>query len=316
MKGIEDHLKKMGKLRVDHNKNRYTLGKAPHKPILLLSLIVLNENHRIDLDNIIPTLVLRETWSELWECLEYSKPGPMHLPLYHMKSDGFWNVDMKDGIPPHQPRSIDNLYSMVDRISMKDDLIGFIEDESSRDRIISSILNGGYFSDLEKENLKKKIEELNGSFIYEHELVQKVKEEFTIEPRTSTEDLKKKRNPAFRRLVLGAYDETCAVCGMKLQTTSGISVIDASHILPFNKFGIDDIRNGLALCKMHHWLFDRGILSIDSHYRVLVSKSIENEHPENIISHFHRQDIILPEVGDYYPHPSAVEWHRSNVFEK
>jgi putative restriction endonuclease len=234
MKKLEEILNKMGKLRVDNNKNRYSAGKAPHKPVLLLSLIILNENNRMDLKDIKADLVLRETWYELWKCLEYSRPGPIHLPLYHLRSDGFWNIEMKEGVLPHQPKSIDGLYSMVGRISMKEDLIEFIEDEATRDKLISSILNGGYFSEYEVNNLRDKIEELNGSFLYENELVQKVKEEFSIEKRTYEEDLKPRRDPAFRRLVLFAYDETCAVCGMKLQTTSGISVIDASHILPFS----------------------------------------------------------------------------------
>jgi predicted restriction endonuclease len=79
----------MGKLRVDRNRNRYTTGKAPHKPTLLLSLITLHDNDRADLRNIKADLYLRETWSEMWNCLEYPRAGPIHLPMYHMRSDGF-----------------------------------------------------------------------------------------------------------------------------------------------------------------------------------------------------------------------------------
>jgi putative restriction endonuclease len=314
-KDLSFYTSKMGRLRVDRNPSRYTAGKAPHKPILLFSLIILEENGKQDLHDIKPDLNLRETWSELWKCLEYEKPGPIHLPLYHMKSDGFWNLELKEGVVPVQPKSLSILDSMVNRISMNEDLIHFIEDENSRDRIISSLLNGGYFSEEERGKLKQKIEDLNGSFQYESELIQKVKEEFSPMVQMEAGNLLPSRDPAFRRIVLGAYSETCAVCGLQLQTSSGISVIDAAHILPFNRFHNDDIRNGLALCKMHHWLFDRGILSVDNHYRVLVSKNIEREHPDNIVSRYHKEDIELPESSDHYPHPRAIEWHRENVFD-
>ena len=98
-------------------------------------------------------------------------------------------------------------------------------------------------------------------------------------------------------------------------TTSGISVIDAAHILPHSRFKNDDIRNGLALCKTHHWLFDKGLMAVDEHYRVEVSKSIELEAPKKAVSQFKGRDIILPEETERYPSPVALEWHREEVFQ-
>ena len=313
---LDRYTRLLQRLRVDHNKNRYTTGKAPHKATLLLSLIILSANKRQDLANIKIDLDLKETWVELWKCLDYEKPGPIHLPLYHLISSDFWNIDLKEGISPHPPSSLDQLQKMVLKISMKDDLIGYIADESSRDKIISSILNGGYYSEDEKKRLIEKIEVLNGSFIYESEMIQAVKKEFTLEARAENINQLPLRDSAFRRMILGTYKETCAICGMQVQTTTGISVIDAAHILPFNKFHNDDIRNGIALCKIHHWLFDRGLISVDDHYRVIVSKSIEMEYPDNIITGFHKLDIRLPQKPDHYPHPVAIKWHRTNVFER
>jgi predicted restriction endonuclease len=40
-------------------------------------------------------------------------------------------------------------------------------------------------------------------------------------------------------------------------------VILDSSFLPFPKFANDDPHNGLALCKTHHWLLDKGILALD-----------------------------------------------------
>ena len=84
---------KISRLRVDRNPSRYTVGKAPHKPILLLALIILDRNQKIDLSNIKPSLDLRETWEDLWGSLSYERIGPIHLPMYHMKSDGFLKIE-------------------------------------------------------------------------------------------------------------------------------------------------------------------------------------------------------------------------------
>lgn len=314
-KTLSHFIRKMGSLRVDRNHSRYTSGLAPHKPVLLLSLIILNMNGKMDLHNIKPDLNLRETWSELWNCLEYGKPGPIHLPLYHMKSEGFWNLKLKEGVVLTQPKSLALLHSMVEKISLDDNLSRYIEVESSRNEIISSLLNGGYFSKEERTRLEKKIKDLNGSFQYESRLIQGSKNEFTVHGQIGSKKLLPSRNSAFRRIVLGAYLETCAICGMNIKTSSGISVIDAAHILPFNMFNNDDIRNGLALCKTHHWLFDRGVLSIDKNYRILVSNTIYREHPDNIVSRYRGDVIHLPESPEQFPHPNAVAWHRNNVYE-
>ena len=312
---IEKYISKFQKLRVDRNKNRYTLGKAPHKPILLLSLIILDKNNKIDLSNIKTNIYLRETWSELWELLEYNRVGPIHLPLYHMKSDGFWDIEFREDVAPHQPKSLNQLNDMVRSISLKSNLIELIEQEDSRAQLINSLLNGGYFSEIEIRNLQERIQVLDDSFEYEEKINSLIKKEFVMDAMI-TEELLPSRSPAFRRSVLTAYDETCSVCGMKIITSSGVSVIDAAHILPFSKFKNDDIRNGLALCKIHHWLFDKGLMSVDLHYRVIVSKSIERESPENIISRLHKSEIIMPEESVKYPSPVALDWHRENIFNQ
>ena len=74
------YIEKMGRLRVDRNRNRYTTGKAPHKPTLLLALIILHRNGRQDLSDIRVDLDIRETWSELWKCLDYRNQVPFIFP--------------------------------------------------------------------------------------------------------------------------------------------------------------------------------------------------------------------------------------------
>jgi putative restriction endonuclease len=303
------------RLKTDRNKNRYSAGKAPHKPILLLSLIILDKNNKIDLSNIETNIYLRETWSELWGLLEYNKVGPIHLPLYHMKSDGFWNIEFGEGVTPHQPKSLNQFNDMVKSFSLIPDLIELIKREDSRTQLINSLLNGGYFSDEEIQNLREHIQILDDSFKYEEKINSLIRKEFTMDYGISAE-LQPTRSAAFRRVVLTAYEEACSVCGMKIVTSSGVSVIDAAHILPFSHFQNDDIRNGMALCKTHHWLFDKGLMSVDPHYRVIVSKTIEKEIPDKIITNYSKNEIVLPGEAVKYPSQIALDWHRENVLQK
>ncbi|MEZ0354100.1 HNH endonuclease [Mycobacterium sp. pR1184] len=63
--------------------------------------------------------------------------------------------------------------------------------------------------------------------------------------------------------VRAAYRNRCAFCGAQLGGISGIrSGIDAAHILAWSQHDLDVVQNGIALCKLHHWAFDAGILAI------------------------------------------------------
>jgi hypothetical protein len=65
----------------------------------------------------------------------------------------------------------------------------------------------------------------------------------------------------FRDEVGAAYGNRCAFCGAKFGGIVGISSgIDAAHILAWSKHDLDIVQNGIALCKLHHWAFDAGIL--------------------------------------------------------
>ena len=164
---------------------------------------------------------------------------------------------------------------------MNPDLITLIHDPDDRNKLLNTLLNGGYFSTAEIDRLRIKINEMIHSFEYETQLQKQIDLEFQMKGEPDDPVLHPVRDPAFRRLVLSSYAGTCAVCGARLVTAGGVSIIDSAHILPFSRFHNDDVRNGLALCKVHHWLFDKGLISVDEHYRTLVSGAIEEEEPDD-----------------------------------
>lgn len=64
--------------------------------------------------------------------------------------------------------------------------------------------------------------------------------------------------PVFRATVMRAYGSRCAVCALRHER-----LLDAAHIVPdADPRGIASVRNGLAMCKIHHAAFDADILGI------------------------------------------------------
>ncbi len=92
-----------------------------------------------------------------------------------------------------------------------------------------------------------------------------------------------RRGPAsvqFKKEVRTAYHQCCVMCGASFPVTSWNSRpgIDAAHILPWAVYDLDKIYNGLALCKLHHWAFDEGILLLvfqEGKYQVELSEGAE-----------------------------------------
>jgi putative restriction endonuclease len=121
------------------------------------------------------------------------------------------------------------------------------------------------------------------------------------------------RDAAFALAVKEAYDNTCAISGLRLINGGGRAEVQAAHIRPVAAAGPDSPRNGLALSGTLHWMFDRGLISVAPDHTVLISDS----HVPNLVRQLVRPDrrLHLPDRADLLPHPVFLEWHRSNVFK-
>jgi putative restriction endonuclease len=84
---------------------------------------------------------------------------------------------------------------------------------------------------------------------------------------------RKGRSARFQVRVVDDYYHTCALTGYRCFTADGASIVDAAHIVSWAKTQNDDLSNGLALSKNAHWMFDRGLWSVDDNFRVLVAPS-------------------------------------------
>lgn len=76
------------------------------------------------------------------------------------------------------------------------------------------------------------------------------------------------RTAAGRKFALNVralYSDRCAISGVrlpKLDATPSAGV-DAAHILPWAKYDLNSVTNGICLNKLCHWGFDAGVIRLD-----------------------------------------------------
>ncbi len=109
------------------------------------------------------------------------------------------------------------------------------------------------------------------------------------------------RDTAFRRMVTSAYDYRCAACGMRV-VVEDATMVDAAHLIPFSISKDDDPRNGIALCKNHHWAMDRYLIAPGPDVLWHVSKSFDRRiRDHQPVLDLDRQKILLPRENRYQP---------------
>ena len=118
----------------------------------------------------------------------------------------------------------------------------------------------------------------------------------------------------FRKVVLSAYDQKCCVTGINIPT-----LLIAAHIKPWNVSDPKTERtnpcNGLALNTLHHEAFDEGIFTIDTNYRILISRTAKEKYSSDVFYDFFEKyegkQIALP--GKFLPSKEMIEYHNSKL---
>jgi putative restriction endonuclease len=123
------------------------------------------------------------------------------------------------------------------------------------------------------------------------------------------------RDPLLREMVLSAYEYRCAVCGFNVRIGQVVVALEAAHIKWHQAGGPDVRENGLALCSLHHKLFDRGAFTVDSEHCALISERAYGT--EGFVEHlgrYHKKALLAPYRTAYTPGGEFLKWHMSEVF--
>ena len=121
------------------------------------------------------------------------------------------------------------------------------------------------------------------------------------------------RDRAFSAAIKTAYRDTCAVTGLKLINGGGRSEVQAAHIRPVADRGPDSVRNGIALSGTVHWMFDRGLISVDDDYGLLIAKSAVPDTVKRLINP--EMHLIVPDRVEDRPHQQFLRYHRETVYK-
>ena len=123
------------------------------------------------------------------------------------------------------------------------------------------------------------------------------------------------RDRVFRRIVLRAYDQRCAITGLKLINGFGRAEVDAAHIRPVEASGPDIVSNGIALSGMAHWMFDRGLISLSDDLQILISRQANDQ--DAVRAFIHQSGRAFPPLRpSEHPHPNFLHWHREKCFKR
>ncbi|HYP68744.1 MAG TPA: HNH endonuclease [Thiobacillaceae bacterium] len=129
---------------------------------------------------------------------------------------------------------------------------------------------------------------------------------------------RRNRDPGFRERILRAYEYRCCVCGYDLRLGQQSIGLEAAHIKWFQAGGPDVESNGLAMCALHHKIFDLGAFTVHaSTYRIEFSRHVigHNVTGQTLLSK-HGSEILPPQSRDYLPDADFLGWHHEQVFKK
>ncbi|MFU8813623.1 MAG: HNH endonuclease [Balneolaceae bacterium] len=291
-------------------------GRAPHKPFLLLAIMDGIEQGWIQDNRIELTQPLIETFFEYWNRLMgKDQATTIALPFYHMKSEGFWKLRYKDGKPEY--KSSPSLGGLIDRThhaELDDELYNLMARPDGRSEIRSLLIHT-YFSGEAAHNVAQISSFNRQSYEYSIQLESFAAEPFRIDD-TEEEGVQYRvskmqvRNAGFSRTVRSVYNYTCAVCRSRIITQGGSTLVDGAHIIPRSSSNNDDPRNGLALCKTHHWMFDHYMLTIRPDHTLLLSRWLkEKQNDVGQLWSLNQKPVLLPSDERFLPAQQALAVH-------
>ena len=323
-----DYCQRFTELKVDKNKE---LGDAPHQPILLLSIIDLIAQGKIQENKIEVSEQLKYQFNRSWNILKTYKNDrglnnripDLNYPFIALENSHFWYVKYNEEekqrrqeqiknrrIPKNrkkkpQAKDFKDLQKLVEYAYLDEELFELLQNVESRKQIVDTLISV-WFSN--SNNELKDIIEINLSF------EEKPNTEENQVPKTKlTKSLV--RDAVFRKAVVYIYDYKCAFCGLNVNRSLTQTIVDGAHIKPFAQFYDSKIDNGISFCKNHHWAFDRGWFAINNDYKIMVANDLQEDSPHaKPMREFNGETIVLPNIKQYYPRLEALQWHRQNIF--
>lgn len=296
-----------------------TKRKAPHKPVLLLAVLDLVHRGVITTPLIAVTgdlVELNELFNLYWRrIVPLGQTSSIAFPFSRLDREPFWQLVPQSGetITPaiiNNTSSISYLRKYALGAKLDDELFLIMQSYEGREALREALLAYCFSSDaamlLREQSLINR-----EAFYYSRLLEEKSHQPLVKEISEADNYQPAARDQGFRRIVVKVYDHRCALCGIRIVTPDGHTVVEAAHIIPWSESRNDDIRNGMALCRTCHWGFDEGMLGVSNSYTVITSRSIGTDpNFPGLLTLLSGRGIILPVNNFHQPAQENLALHR------
>ena len=240
----------LGKLANLNAATSASLGIAPHKPLMIFSVMDLIESGDIRDRWVVYNADLVTGFRDYWDLVvDRRKNRPeITMPFNALggERDAIWERYDEHGNP-----SISKLTTRL--CHLDSDLFTCLQDATFRLNA-RRIMIAAYFTPSEQVGLYERFR------LPVPDTAEMA--EFARDRDAYKASQKKGRDNRFKAEVGPGYKYTCALTGYCLQTTTGY-MVQAAHIHQHAKSGNDDPRNGLALTPDAHWMFDAGLWTVE-----------------------------------------------------
>ena len=267
--------------------------RAPHKPLLLLYALGRCSRHE---GNEIPYLEVEHDLKQL--LVDFGPPSVPRpeMPFWYLQNDGLWFVSGAEYLDRRKGRTDPKRSLLLNKNpvgGLLPEIYRALSGDTALLQKVTHFLLSQHFPDSYHDDILAAV----GVSVNDEEQGHGT------------------RDRTFRHKVLRAYGHRCAICGYDLKLGHTDLGLEAAHIKWYQAGGPDIDRNGLALCTLHHKLFDRGAFSLTNDSSILVSQEVygSNRLRETLLS-FHRRQAIPPQNERYLPSPEFLQWHQTQVF--
>ncbi len=320
---LDCYLKSFSTLRTDRSRARWsaaTCHQAPYKPFLLLSILDLISAGSINKNFIEPSFELAETFAGyVSKIMPLGASASMSYPFYHMESAGFWKLVPQQGIPHETGRtvsSVKRLRELYLGARFDDDLYPLLLMASSREKLRTALI-AKYFAEELQPSLREQAYVNTNASMYSSELLTTadLSPVYTANSEENETLKTRVRSQGFRKAIVTLYNHRCSLCGIRMLTPEGHTIVEAAHIVPWSESHDDRPQNGIAMCRLCHWSFDEGLMGVGDEYEVLVSKAVRQDN--NFPGHMETlsgRGIFKPKKSQYWPDMGNLVRHRKDIF--
>lgn len=249
--------------------------ESPHKPAMLLAVMDVLESQAEPRNAVEFNEDLRERFRNYFRLVASPHDHPhAHYPFFHLRSEPFCRHKPKDGRSEvlealSTARKRSQVTENIECAVLDDELFALMLDRARRAELREALVVR-YFSD-QAHAVRAHIRRESRAAEYQKRLAKMVDDpkgqqddldgaSMIAEDEEPTSSETDARAVAFRRLVIPAYDYTCAACGLRLITEDSW-LAQACHLIPWSVSRDDDPRNGISLCPNHHWAMDRDLIA-------------------------------------------------------